>query len=389
MNARAVWAAGFVSAVLWSGPCALAQTDPAPAMNQPDMVAWQLFTRVTAFRGTPGRNDALFETWASDADTFNANPRWPSQTPATAKPLVASVLAHGKRAKRPSLLAAPPPSNCVANWQPGNPPCIGEETRRNEATFNFIVENGLYTQAGLAAAFGKPLSFPIDAIEVKADWIPVNQLQSWNGVTASQAPSLYHVNTVTAAGGQPVAYALVAMHLISKQVPNWTWATFEHWKNPGRCDLIGCSDSFGAVMANVPANQQVNQGYPICAKTGALLQMFSAGGLGPVWQNYCLKGAQADFTTSTGVTTILGNSVIEGMNAGVPVNQSSCITCHATAAFNNTGAPLGIGLSNNEVGVPQPSWFGQGAAAYQQSDFVWAIPICAVPASGRGPCSPN
>jgi hypothetical protein len=268
------------------------------------------------------------------------------------------------------------------------PPCIGEEVRRNEVTFNFIVENGLYTQAGLAAAFGKPLSFPVDAIEVKADWIPVNELQSWNGVTASQASSLYHINTVPTPGGEPVAYALVAMHLISKQVPNWTWATFEHWKNPGRCDVIGCSDSFGAVAASVPANPQPNQGYPICAKTGALLQMMSAAGLGSVWQNYCLKGSQVDFTTSTGVTTILGNSVIEAMNAGVPVNQSSCITCHATAAFNNKGAPLGVGLSNNEVGVPQPSWFGQGATAFQQSDFVWAIPLCAVPASGKGPCSP-
>jgi hypothetical protein len=364
-----------------------AAQDPAPPVNQPDMVAWQLFTQVNRYAATPGNNNALFETWASDPDTFTDNPVWPSAG-ATPKALIASVLAHGKSVARARVAVAPPVSSCAANWQPGNPPCIGEEVRRNRPAFDFIVQNNLYTAAGLVAAFGTPLSFPIDAIEVKADWIPVAELPSWNGTDPNQVNALYHVNTVPDPNGNPVGYALVAMHLISKQVPNWTWATFEHWKNPGRCDLIGCSDNFGAVVPQVAPNPQPNQGYPLCAKTGALLAMFSGAGLSALWQNYCLKGTQTDFTTATGVTTLLGNSVIEGLNAGVPVNQSSCMTCHATAAFNAQAQPLSVGLTSNQVGVPQPAWFGQGPTAYQQSDFVWAIPLCAVPTGGKSPCAP-
>jgi len=391
MTRQVWWAMGAFAAASLIGSPAWAQRDPDPGVNQPDRVAWQLFISVTAYRATPGNNNALFETWASDPDTFNLNPQWPGDRPSP-KALVASALGQGVRRQRAlaAPAAAPPSQSCVPTAER---PCIGEEVRRNRPTFDFIVQNGLYTQAGLAAAFGKPLSFPIDSIEVKADWIPVSQLQAWNGTTPDQAPSLYHINMVPTPGGA-TAVAMVAMHLISKQVPNWTWATFEHWKNPARCDLIGCSDSFGAVVANVPPNAQPNQGYPLCAKSGALLQLMSAAGSNAVWQNYCLKGSQTDFITSTGVTTILGNSVIEQLNAGVPVNESSCMTCHATAAFNAQGSTLGQGFSANETGAPQPAWFnGPGKFdpyPYQQSDFVWAIPACAI-ATGqsKSPCAPN
>ncbi|MFW8588891.1 hypothetical protein ACOJBM_40890 [Rhizobium beringeri] len=53
-------------------------------------------------------------------------------------------------------------------------------------------------------------------------------------------------------------YALIAMH-ISKVLPNWTWATFEHQNNPGRCDYTGCHDAYGAVVADVDANDALDQ----------------------------------------------------------------------------------------------------------------------------------
>jgi hypothetical protein len=390
MAARALWALGALTAFLSLSSTVWAR-DPDPAMNQPDMVAWQLFAQVTRYAATPGNNNALFETWASDPDTFNLHPQWPAGS--APKPLVASALARGILGTHPRMQVAPPPGSCVQNWKPGQTPCIGEEVRRNHSTFDFIVQNNLYTQAGLAKAFGSTISFPVGSIEVKADWIPVDELPSWNGTNLADVNSLYHVNTVKLPNGTTVSYALVAMHLISKRVPNWTWATFEHWKNPGRCDAIGCHDDFGAVQANVAPNAQPNQGYPDCTHTGALKQLFSAQGLGDVWQNYCLKGTQTDFITATGQTTLLGNSVIEGLNAGVPVNQSSCMTCHATAAFNKQGSTLVLGFANNETGAPQPVWYsGPGPYnpyPYQQADFVWAIPACAVP-NGKttSPCAP-
>jgi hypothetical protein len=359
--------------------------DPNPGVNQPDHVAWQLFAATVQYRASGGNNDALFETWASDADTFGAAPSWPAAGSA-AKPLTTSRLGRDIRVHRTGSAALAAIADCVAGWRPGAAPCIGEEVRRNRASFDYIIQNGLYTQAGLAAYFGKGLSFPIGAVEVKADWIPVDELQSWNGTPPDQADRLYHVNTVTGPGGKPVSYALVALHLVSKTMPSWSWATFEHWKNPARCDEIGCQDLYGAAIAHVLPNARPGQGYPDCAKSSALLEEFIEAGLSPVWQNYCLKGTQASYVTGIGTPILLGSSVIEGLNAGVPLAQSSCMTCHATAAFNAKGAALTIGLDADQAGAPQPGWFGSGATAFQQADFVWAIPLCAVPTGGKSPC---
>src|SRR5215472_8299286 len=124
MTRQVWWAMGAFAAASLIGSPAWAQRDPDPGVNQPDRVAWQLFISVTAYRATPGNNNALFETWASDPDTFNLNPKWPGET-ASPKPLIGSILGQGRRAHQ-VVAVAPPPANCVANWKPGNPPCIGE-----------------------------------------------------------------------------------------------------------------------------------------------------------------------------------------------------------------------------------------------------------------------
>jgi len=48
-----------------------AQTDPNLAMNNPDQQAWTLFLTVNADAKTAGNNNALFETWARDGETFS------------------------------------------------------------------------------------------------------------------------------------------------------------------------------------------------------------------------------------------------------------------------------------------------------------------------------
>ncbi len=187
------------------------------AMNNPDQQAWQLFATVNAGAASAGNNDVLFETWARDADIFRPNPVWPAAPPR---------MALGPRAL--SLLTHP---GLKMEVVPGGNNLVSEETRRNRAGFDFIVNNNLYKVSGLKAAFaaGKPLAFPVDALEVKANWVEVGQLKTFNGFsgTPAQAAKIYHLNS--AAGKQ---YALVSFHIISKLVPNWTWATFEHKDNP-------------------------------------------------------------------------------------------------------------------------------------------------------------
>lgn len=348
---------------------------PNPAMNAPDQLAWQFFIQVNT---SAGGSNALFETWASDTDTFTPNPQFPT----TAVPLALHapvVPAQGRLALQRGgrLLPAVPPG-----------PGVLEESRRNKDSFDFIVQNNLFKISGLRAAFGKPISFPVAAMEVKANWQLVTEIPAFtNGrVALADVPRLYHVNT----GADGKQYAFVSMHIISKAVPNWTWATFEHKFNPGRCDILGCRDSFGAQTPVVQPNQTPNQGYADCDKTPALQAMISAANWDPAFANYCLKGSQTDFIDATGLDVRVGNSVTED---GF-VNQSSCMTCHGRAAFDQGGnATSQAGFDDNgaPLGPIQPNWYWnfssqppifQGMAGLSQiatsADFVWSIPFCAI-----------
>ncbi len=367
-------ALGCCCLLLATGPV-VAQSTPNPAMNASDQLAWQFFIQVNT---NAGGSNALFETWASDTDTFQPNPQFPT----TVSPLALRQPA----VPRLGRLAA----QRAGKLLPAIPPGAGflEESRRNKQSFDFIVQNNLFKVSGLRAAFGKPLSFPVDAMEVKANWILVKDIPAFtNGkVALGDVPKLYHVNT----GSDGQQYAFVSMHIISKAVPNWTWATFEHKFNPGRCDILGCRDSFGAQTNPVPPNPQPNQGYPDCTRTPALAAMIGAANWDPAFANYCLKGSQTDFTDATGLDIRLGNSVTE---SGF-VDQSSCITCHGRAAWDPTGAATtSAGFDDNgaPLGPIQPSWFWgfssqppifQGMTGLNQiatsADFVWSIPFCAI-----------
>ncbi|MBV8916803.1 hypothetical protein [Bradyrhizobium sp.] len=351
-----------------------AQT-PNPAMNAPDQLAWQFFIQVNT---SAGGSNALFETWASDTDTFNPAPQFPT----TAAPLALHppvVPGQGRLALQRGgrLLPAVPPG-----------PGVLEESRRNKESFDFIVQNNLFRISGLRAAFGKTLSFPVAAMEVKANWQLVTDIPAFtNGrVALADVPKLYHVNT----GADGKQYAFVSMHIISKAVPNWTWATFEHKFNPGRCDIIGCKDLFGALTSVVQPNRTPNQGYPDCAKTPALQAMISAANWDPAFANYCLKGSQTDFTDASGLDIRVGNSVTEN---GF-VDQSSCMTCHGRAAFDRSGnATSQAGFDDNgaPLGPIQANWYWnfnsqppifEGMSGLTQigtsADFVWSIPFCAI-----------
>jgi hypothetical protein len=367
-------------------------TDPDPAMNNPDKTSWQLFVLVNRAAPTAGLNNSVFETWASNEDTFQTNPKFPGATapPSCGSQQVAALttpVASPKILNVPALEAlAPRPPGLQPRVVPGGTEDQpSEEVRRNEATFNFIACNKLQTKAGLKAAFvaGQPISFPTDSIEVKADWKPAG----------NRSPTEYHINT--ASDGK--RYALVSMHIISKQIPNWTWATFEQKDNLGRCDYIGCHDSFGATVADVQAHDALGGRYDPCVKTAAAKKLFADAGLPALWENYCLKGSQVEFTTATGVTNHLGNSVTED---GF-VASSSCMTCHSRSAVSATARPsFGGGFLNppdpvqcpptpgqsacSPNGTPNPLWFWSNPGQSNQSmlalqtDFVFSLALHAI-----------
>jgi len=366
--------AGLAGSMMLATP-AWSQGSSMPWGISSDQVAWEVFTLIASPAGQPGRKSVVFETWASDQDLYATNPPvWP---PVTApKKLQPSLLDTAKAAHSQRLLAIAPGTPCKVPRPPGvgnfppSPACIAEEVRRNWDTFQFVVSNNLNTTAGLVAAFSNPvpISLPSGAIEVKADWVKVSDMLKWIPALTSpeQVRTLYYTSTATVSGIAD-EYALVGLAMSSKQISDWVWMTFEHQLSPGRCDTIGCHDAFGAVAANVQPASQPNTNYGECAKTPQLLAMLTAASIDKVWLNYCLKGSQITFGTAT-APTLLGNSVIERINAGVPLNKSSCITCHSYASFDQKGAPNFDGL-DDFTGPTNP----QLLQGFKTNDFLWGI----------------
>ncbi len=350
-----------------------------------DAFIWRLFTEFAAPVSRSQPSPVIFETWASDEDTFSETPHWPTANEPMR--LHASVLGElralpaGARGATPGVqtgpidvACGPPPGATVGGFPTsGTPtPCIAEEVKRNRPQFDYIVNNNLNTKKGLAAAYAKSfkVAMPTSSISVKGDWTPVQSLLQW-------LPQLGNVGNIEklyyTAHAESVEYALLSLHVSSRQNPNWVWGTFEHQMNPGRCDDIGCFDSFGAVRPAVPPNKtNVNTQYGECRKTRPLLAMMAKANLSPVWENYCLKSTEVDYTASDGTPYVLGNSVIEGIVGNGTIAASSCISCHAYASFGSNGAPtpamLNI-LPFNPTGRPIPG----ALAGSLQFDFMWGV----------------
>jgi hypothetical protein len=337
-------------AILAAAPrAACGYEDEGPS---PDMAAWEIFVGAVAPSGASGEKQLEFETWASDDDLYGRSPpRWP---PA------------GEPRK---------PGECRANFDrdaanaAGFPSgaCIEEEVRRNWAAFRYLASHDLASKTGLAKAFerGLQVELPADAIQVKADWMKVGDLARWSHLGEDDVRRAYYTRSERDGDGE-AEYALVALHLNSKRWKNLIWATFEHQRNPGRCDEIGCHDAFGAAVAHVLGREPADQDYGACAKTAALTAMFANVGLSPVWLNYCLKGSQIAFKDKSGRPTLLGNSVIDRINGHIPMAHSSCMTCHGLASFDAAGEASGA-FADDAIGDVDSARL----RGYLTDGFVW------------------
>ena len=322
--------------------------------QSPDMVAWEIFAQAVASSGAPGAKQLEFETWASEDDLYGKSPpQWPisgaPQSPGQCKQFF----------DRDAAKAIGFPDDS----------CILEEVRRNWAAYRYIVSQELYSKAGLAKAFqqGIKVDLPADAVQVKADWIKIGDLTRWLSIEEEDVRKIYYTK-IENDGATSTEYALMGLSLNSKRWKNLVWATFEHRGNPGRCDEMGCHDTFGASIAHVIGRDPANQDYGDCQKSPELVAMFANVGLGPVWLNYCLKGAQVDFAQKDGRPTLLGNSFIDRLNGRIPLAHSSCITCHALASFDKAGEPNGV-FADDAIGdVDQ-----KRLQDYATNGFVWGV----------------
>ena len=135
-------------------------------------------------------------------------------------------------------------------------------------------------------------------------------------------PNLY-TQITTASARQ-----LVGLHISSKVLPDWVWATFEPASaitNPNRCDpnlYSTCFDPWGTTSSTPYGKGQTVPQKP------ELQQLMTASEINPVFKNYYLTGAQTQFVDG-GKPIPLGSSFIE-FNAGVPPGQA----CRASPATN-------------------------------------------------------
>ena len=350
-----------------------------PAINQPDKFAWDLFVEINKPAQENNANGpVIWETWALARDVFanpNTPPTWSGRATSRStrqlerQPLQQMIRQMQKAGLERALPSSPKPSRLRVD--PGVIQRHGNETRMNQASFDFIVNNDLYYVEGQEAFFnqGKKVDFPIEAREIKAQWRRLDDPAMYGK---------YHTATVTN-NGATETWGLTALHITTKDLPNWFWATFEHKDNEGIEGVVASHDSFGLDTNGDISNQ--------------LQQLFQDNKLGMKWQNYRLRGTQVDFVDSIGRPTILANSQIErGFQA-----TSSCITCHARASIGpkpdqsfRTDEPQNPNDNNRlsvfesgdpllgSIGSPDPSWFIDTttvppARKFTQLDFVWSL----------------
>ena len=325
---------------------------------KPSETAWRLFVAATCTVNKDKYPYVVWETWLEQSQVYTAN----GQTLALAEgerprfhmsPL-ALIMQQKQKTQAPLQpeMILPQAANQDCNSQTWSGRTICEEARLNPATVKYVTTNQLTTHSGQIAfvTAGKTFDFTRPSIEIKADWI---KLPSCNS-----PPQGVHIETIN-----NVCYALGGVHLISKLVNKWIWATFEPQNattNPQRCKVLGCRDAFGSnPETSSGANTQLTQSLAI---------LMSSAKLQPEWKNYRLDGVQVDFTKG-GKDTVLGNSIIEGDNAGNPtlMKSSSCITCHHLSTINKAGNSL-----SPDFIIGPPAAYPPGMVS---RDFVWSLSL--------------
>jgi hypothetical protein len=239
------------------------------------------------------------------------------------------------------------------------------EIRMNRTAYEYIRARELYNLDGqLRAIDGTAgVHFPAGSTEVKAKWRPILESER----------ARYHTVEVRLDDGEIRPYGLTALHLVSKDLPHWFWATFEHVDNPTLADTDGWQlpsrDRFACGGARADCNR---------APSGIGLE-------GTVWQYYRLRGTLTRFIDAKNRPLLLANSELEaGLQHG-----SSCITCHARASLGVVeGAPVRLPIFDGGgdhdaperrgyVGLPRSEWFENSAGGrqrrFQQLDFVWSL----------------
>lgn len=347
--------------------------------DDPDAFAWKLFMEInhpadlSQGRGAPdpqkeigSEGAVVWETWRMSPDEVYLD-RGRDPGPWNSK----AVLTVSKQSKD---LRSPRKIDLLdthhQSFAESRVPSSFGQSAMNREAYEFIRSNELYNIEG-QEAFHESLpprliNFPIEAKEIKSAWdlLSPKPIEELAESEIKEFRSAFHTTSVTH-DGKEYLYGLKGLHIITKDLPNWVWATFEHKSNP---------------IPELPDNDR--HGLPTELEETK-------------WSNYRLRGVQLEFTDSAGQATVLANTQME---AGFQ-QTSSCITCHALATIGDR--ELGSLRANRlpffhnrkilhrrpngdqsdqefvygDIGVPDASLFQlkSGERLYTQLDFVWSL----------------
>jgi hypothetical protein len=357
-----------------------------PAVQDPDRFAWRTFCELN--QPAPGRGrQRVWQGWANQLDVFVSRPdpkvppTWAGATSQRRErfqnrvELLASLLKQSDSngdTKPSSDLPKPryDANDCDPNTM--------QQVFLNKAQFDYVISNHLWYIEGQIARYRtqKPIELPTNATVVKALWRPIHP---------NEKPKYFW----TISEGK--LYGLASFLFISKTIPTWVWASFEHVDNPCFGRYEAPYDNFGVTAAGKP--------------TAQLEKMFDAFHLDrALWSYYRLGGVQTSFTDGTGRPVLLGNSIAE---AGFQTT-SSCTTCHARAtvgpdtsnkypaagrmAVFGGGFYAGNGRLQSSNGAPDPSLYYDFSTSpptltYLQMDFSWSFACANNIGSDSNPCS--
>lgn len=328
-------------------------------------LAWMFFARANLQieGGTRVDKDTgtapLWMAWPTDPETF---PKKPGVTPSFEfeEKAVDEVI-------KPSVPKTELAGIISDTTQQGAPNSGEEEVTRNQISYEYIVENTLYTTPGVQAFTqnGNPVEMPVGSIETKAKWIKLNTLA--DAPAGAFVFEFFNPNAKKEENQQGYYY-WGGMHIMAKMQPSpsdvftdnsgsWFWTTFEFKGNPGVKHVV---DSF------------ITQKSPLTAREIEAI-MDTAGLLGFGYEAYAPNGTQISFVDAEEQAVILGHTQMEDF-AGLPVGPkgnpvpppdwtgftASCHTCHATAAY-------------------QPTTTGDNG-----SYFPFTVPIGALPTNSSG-----
>ncbi|MET0555860.1 MAG: hypothetical protein ABW221_22665 [Vicinamibacteria bacterium] len=329
--------------------------------------AWYLFIQAMTPSSGPG-GPLAFESWTEQCQLNPAMIGCPSGAAAQAKGRLLHGSALAKKSSFAKAAAAVPGIECnpMAQGKVGSYPVPAnvapnasfcEEVFVNPAESAFVTQNGLTTLSGqqkYGSTQGGAITFPWEAVEIKADWVPVSSYLPGKTFACPDPTGSLYTETING-----TCYALVGFHISSKVLPDWLWATFEpnsSITNPNRCDpklYNSCFDPWGTT-----SSQPYSKGQPVPPQSQQLKAAMAAAGLNKAFNNYYLTGTQTQFV-SNGKPIGMGNSFVE-FNAQVPPGQASCITCHRYAYFD--GKKPAPGNPEDNFGGAPSGWPNVGYA---------------------------